>query len=143
VPVYLRSLGAEDAEVREKAFGALLMTILHQGSLYSATVAAIPFLLRLVAVESHPYRIEAMDLIRMVVDECRFDTHRDRQEARRASGESPPGGTEGEPDLVAAISEILWADIDLLRELRTDDDPMIRNLVGEVFTELEAGNTPP
>jgi len=136
VPVYLRSLGAEDEEVRRKAFSALLMTILHQGSLYSATVAALPFLLRLVEVESHPARLETMDLVRMIVNECFFDAYRQLQQASLAAGEDPRKALGYEP-LVAAISEVLWADIDLLKRLKSDEDPYIRDMVDEVFAELK------
>jgi len=142
VPIFIRRLGAEDEGVREETYGALVMTILHQGSLYSATVAAIPFLLRLVAVPSHPARLETMDLIRMIVNECCFGAYHQRREASLAAGEDPRSSLGYDP-LVAAISEVLWADIDLLRRLQSDEDPHIRDMVDEVFAELKEGSGPP
>jgi hypothetical protein len=137
VPVYLRSLGAEDAEIRGEALGALLMTIFHQGSLYSATVATLPFLLRLIEVETHPARLETMDLVRMIVNECCFSAYRERKEASLAAGEDPQKGLGDEPDLVGAIAEILGADIDLLERLRSDEDPYIRDMSEDVLRELK------
>lgn len=137
VPIYLRNLGSEEAEIRHQALRALVMTILHQGSLYSATVAAIPFLLRLVAAPSHPARLETMDLVLMIVKECCFDAYRQRREVLLAAGNDTHEGLGGEPDLVAAISEVLWADMDLLERLQSDEDPHIRDMVDVVFAELK------
>ena len=127
--------------MRSEAFHALLMTILHQGSLYSATVAAIPFLLRIVATPSHPARVETMVLLGMIVDECRFDDYRKRQEAMLAAGEDLRKYFGGETDLVAAIFKALWAEMDLLERLQSDADPSIRDMVDEVLEELKGKNS--
>ena len=137
IPVFIRNLGAEDSEVRQEAFHALLMTILHQGSLYTATVAAIPFLLRIVEAPSHPARVEAMDFVQMIVNECRFDDYQERREALLAAGDDPLKHYGDEPDLVAAISEALWADMDLLTRLQSDEDLNIRDMVQEVIEEMK------
>jgi hypothetical protein len=47
VPGLLRSLRSQDADVRLQASAALHETIWHQGSVYPASAAAVPFLLEL------------------------------------------------------------------------------------------------
>jgi hypothetical protein len=51
VPVLLRSLLSEDADVRMQACADLHETIWHQGTVYPASAAAIPFLFELL---THP-----------------------------------------------------------------------------------------
>lgn len=52
VPRHLTGLTATDAGEREAALEALYGTLWHQGTLYPATAAAVPFLLRLVDADS-------------------------------------------------------------------------------------------
>lgn len=47
VPDLLRSLLSEDAQERHAAYNSLYGTIYHQGTRYSATAHAVPFLLRM------------------------------------------------------------------------------------------------
>ncbi|WP_165250706.1 hypothetical protein [Paludisphaera soli] len=47
VPELLRSLLSEDPDVRLQAFAALSETIWHQGTVYPASAAAVPFLFEL------------------------------------------------------------------------------------------------
>ncbi|MEV5983149.1 hypothetical protein [Streptomyces sp. NPDC052114] len=47
VPGLLRAAGSADARVREDAVEELFSSLCHQGSVYSATVAAVPFVARL------------------------------------------------------------------------------------------------
>jgi len=137
VPYFIRSLGAEDPDVRGEAFQALLMTILHQGSLYTATVAAIPFLLRIAEDPDHPARLETMDLVRMIAKECCFEGyHRRRSDAQR-EGEVVGGAGNEEPDVVGAIHRLFQADVSLLKELAWDEDPYIRDMAESVLGELK------
>ena len=54
LPLWLRLLLAEDQDVRNDALDYLYNTILHQGSLYPASAAAAPFLLRILAEPDPP-----------------------------------------------------------------------------------------
>jgi catechol 2,3-dioxygenase-like lactoylglutathione lyase family enzyme len=47
VPDLLRALASDDGDVRCDAYGGLYNTIIHQDSVYSASVEAIPFLMQL------------------------------------------------------------------------------------------------
>jgi hypothetical protein len=136
VPVYLRSLGAEDPEVRKEARQALYMTILHQGTLYSATVAAMPFLLRLVSIPDYPDRLEVMHFVQNVVKECCLDSHWERHGPLHLTDSTPTRDEGDEPGLVAAVAKVLWADRDLLSSLERDDDPYIRDMAEFVLSEL-------
>jgi hypothetical protein len=50
----LRALTSEDEGTRSEAFGALTASICHQGSVYPATGAAVPFLVEIATMESVP-----------------------------------------------------------------------------------------
>src|SRR5215469_17989182 len=50
VPVLLRQLASPDAEERESAIYDLHGNIWHQGTIYEATAAAVPFLIELLSV---------------------------------------------------------------------------------------------
>lgn len=137
VPVFLRRLGAQDPQIRKKALYTLLMTILHQGSLYSATVAAIPFLLRFVSLRSYPDRVEVMDFVESIVSECDFGAYRQRREASSWERDELGGHVRDEPDLGAVILDVLRADLELLKGLQSDDDPEIRQVAEFVLTGIK------
>ncbi|MEU8345729.1 HEAT repeat domain-containing protein [Spirillospora sp. NPDC048832] len=56
VPGLLRTLRSPDREERHEAFGELFTNIYHQGSRYTASAAAVPFLLALAADPGTPDR---------------------------------------------------------------------------------------
>jgi hypothetical protein len=56
VPRHLRALGSVDSGVREAALDALYGNLWHQGTLYPATAAAVPFVLDLVDDDATPER---------------------------------------------------------------------------------------
>jgi hypothetical protein len=152
VPVYLRSLGSDDPEVRREARGSLIMTIFHQGSVYSATAVALPFLLRFVAHPSYPDRLTLMDLVEGIVAECRFDANRRRPPGVSASSEDPGSDpahraapaqnleADGDPDPDLAVFDVLWADLDLLEQLSEDLDPYVCDMAVRILERLKGGN---
>ncbi|MBM2614190.1 hypothetical protein JIG36_01295 [Actinoplanes sp. LDG1-06] len=56
VPGNVAALGSADEDERREAFGELYTSIIHQGNRYSASAAAVPLLLDLVAEPSTPER---------------------------------------------------------------------------------------
>jgi hypothetical protein len=64
VPARIRAVASHDANARREAYRSLYGTILHQGSIYPATIAAIPFLLRVLA---HGPGEGALDLLWLLV----------------------------------------------------------------------------
>jgi hypothetical protein len=63
VPIDLQRLASSDADVRDSALWQLYGSIYHQGTLYSATAAAVPFLVRLASDPSLPNRAQIRDLL--------------------------------------------------------------------------------
>jgi hypothetical protein len=78
LPALIRDLAAEDAETREQARLRLWGTIIHQGTVYSATAYAVPFLLELLAA---PATKEKPDLLVLVCSlacgSSYLDVHKD------------------------------------------------------------------
>ena len=78
VPKDIRRLAASEPQVREQALWELSGSIYHQGTIYSATAAAVPFLLR---VALHPQmlgRVEICGLLSVVAESCAFDPEKIR-----------------------------------------------------------------
>lgn len=69
VPGLLRGLASDRPEVREQALDGLYGAVLHQGSVYDSTVAAVPFLLRLASADL-PGRAAALEFLAAVAQSC-------------------------------------------------------------------------
>nr|BFE53201.1 hypothetical protein GCM10017745_66280 [Saccharothrix mutabilis subsp. capreolus] len=69
VPDLLRGLASDDPEVREVALDGLYGAVLHQGSVYDSTLAAVPFLLRLASADG-PGRAAAVEFLAAVAGSC-------------------------------------------------------------------------
>jgi hypothetical protein len=67
VPALLRRLGSDDAGDREGALYDLYGTIWHQGSVYSATAAAVPFLVQQALADRYPDRAR---VVKLLADVC-------------------------------------------------------------------------
>ncbi|MFG2946342.1 HEAT repeat domain-containing protein [Streptomyces adustus] len=63
VPGWLRSMISPDPDVREEAFGSFYGAALHQGSIYSSTVASLPFLFAMADAPETPDRGEVVALL--------------------------------------------------------------------------------
>ncbi|MER7598459.1 HEAT repeat domain-containing protein [Streptomyces hydrogenans] len=63
VPGWLCGMVSPDAEAREKAFGSFYNSALHQGSVYSSTVASVPFLFAMADDPATPDRAEVVALL--------------------------------------------------------------------------------
>jgi hypothetical protein len=69
VPADLRAVYGPDEAARDKAFRRLFCTIFHQGTRYSASPYAVPFLARIAAAGPPSTRIDALWLLtRLAVD---------------------------------------------------------------------------
>lgn len=66
-PSYLRALLSADIAVRNEAVEHLWSAITHQGTVYSATAAATPFLLRILADDAgHPIRATLLSVLEVI-----------------------------------------------------------------------------
>src|SRR3712207_6339794 len=63
VPKNIRDLASRSANKREGALDALLWTLCHQGTVYSATAPAVPFLLELAASDQVKDRQAILQLL--------------------------------------------------------------------------------
>jgi hypothetical protein len=63
VPIDLRRLASTDAEVRANALWQLGGSICHQGDIFDATAAAVPFLVALASSAALPNRVDILELL--------------------------------------------------------------------------------
>ncbi|MDV5143170.1 HEAT repeat domain-containing protein [Streptomyces sp. SBC-4] len=63
VPGWLRGMVSPDPEIRKDAFGNFYGKVLHQGSVYSSTVASVPFLFAMADDPATPDRAEFVALL--------------------------------------------------------------------------------
>lgn len=69
-PVRMRALLSEDPQVRERTLGVLWNTLFHQGTIYDATLHAVPFLLELLALPSFKEKEGVLRLLAACVEGC-------------------------------------------------------------------------
>ncbi|WP_318212265.1 HEAT repeat domain-containing protein [Streptomyces sp. SJL17-1] len=63
VPGWLRGMVSPDSDVRKEAFSNFYGKVLHQGSMYSSTVASVPFLFAMADDPATPDRAEVVALL--------------------------------------------------------------------------------
>ncbi len=68
IPALLRALVSGDPDHREFAYLLLHQTIWHQGNVYSATAAAVPFLYNLLEADGHHDKEAIAGLIAAIAD---------------------------------------------------------------------------
>lgn len=112
-PDALRALADPDPEMREEALDVLFGSICHQGTLYSATPRALPFLIRHAADPAKPDRLGPLHLVSAIAE----------------SGDAIP-------DDLAAVREALTRDLGLLLTLLDDPDADTREVVVHVLGHL-------
>jgi hypothetical protein len=133
VPALLRAAGSADAAERAEALEELVSSLCHQGSVYSATTAAVPFLARL-ALDGPGDRLALLWLLHAAAD----GSGREHPRIRRAVATALPSllGLAADPDpavrraliwTVTACEEASLPLLPLLRaRLEQEDDPETR-----------------
>ncbi|WP_055700038.1 hypothetical protein [Streptomyces silaceus] len=133
VPELLRAAGSTDPRVREDAVEELFSSLCHQGSIYSATVAAVPFVARL-ALEGPGGRLPMLWLLHGTAT----GSGRAYRQARRAVAGALPAllglAADDDPDvrrtlvwIVAACEEASLPLLPLLRaRFETEEHPDVR-----------------
>jgi hypothetical protein len=76
VPVLLRAAACDDPDARELAFELLAESIWHQGSVFSATTRAVPFLYRMLEADETPDKQRVAVLLASIAG-AQLDTHPD------------------------------------------------------------------
>ena len=120
-PTELRLLLAADRRVVEDAANRLAGSLLHQGTLYPATSAAVTPMLRIAADPRVPHRRPAIELATSIVAQA-------AAEAGRGSAPDP---------VVATIRAQVPALRAVLRGLAADEDPAIRDVAEQASRYLD------
>src|SRR5579871_1666333 len=68
VPNNLRMLASEHSQDRLDALESLWSMICHQGTIYSSTLYAVPFLLEFASLPDHPNRCEILVMLANIID---------------------------------------------------------------------------
>ncbi|MFE9653028.1 hypothetical protein [Micromonospora sp. NPDC006431] len=117
VPDLLRALASDDEDEVEEALGEIIGSIFHQGTVYSATVPAVPVLVELASAASHQ-RSEILATVGMLAD---------------------PHHAYG--DEAEEVREAVRAQADRLAPLLADPDPQIR--ADAAYTVAQCGDRLP
>ncbi len=137
VPALLRALLSSDAKERERAVYDLFGNIWHQGTVYPATAAAVPFLYELLTAPNVPGKSDIAQLLACIADGVGYlEVHAvgDFGEPtwRRILGEQGKtleGELERERVEVAAVRRAASAGLPSLIPYLRDSEPEIRRLV--------------
>ncbi|MFF3941485.1 HEAT repeat domain-containing protein [Streptomyces phaeofaciens] len=119
VPDWIHAVHGDDADRADKALEALFGSVLHQGSVYPATVAAVPFLAH-AAVHAVHGRADVLAFL------------------AGAAGHGPEPQPGAEEDGCARVA----AEVPGLLRLLTDDDPRVRRQTVRVARRARAQDVP-
>jgi hypothetical protein len=132
VPAQLAAVAVGDESTREEAWWNLWGNIHHQGTIYEATVPAVPVLYTLAAWRDHPDRTQALLMLREIaaadgLEVWRYDADGEIVRSRRR-----------ERLLFADLRTVLTAATgELAARWRTETDPVRRALVWLLSTVPE------
>jgi len=79
LPKDIRRLASSDLQVRQKALWELGGSIYHQGTIYPATAAAVPFLIRLASDPRTPDRPEIWELLDVIAESSTVNPEKIRE----------------------------------------------------------------
>jgi hypothetical protein len=144
VPKDIRRLVSSDPKVRGRAFWELFGSIYHQGTLYSATAVAVPFLIRLVQDRRVPDRANVCELLAAIAESTVIDPDKLREAwawRGRTFGEtySKPTVEMAEDEIAnrLAVRRVFLSSRDAIERLRSDGDPMVAERVRELLSHLQ------
>jgi HEAT repeat protein len=123
VPGHLRAVASPDRRVRGWALGRLEGVFEHQGTVYPATAAAVPFLRELLATVEPGVRIRLLGLLRRIVQGAGFlHQHAGAAFVRQGSSEE----LEAERRFVATAREAVLAGVPEYMSALADPDRAVR-----------------
>lgn len=114
VPNLLRLLLCADPEVVRDAWESLYAHIYHQGTIYQATGAAVPFLVRMLAADEPPGKIELLNFLADL--------------AAEGSQFNEPPGSEAQNDWVRALEDAIAAGLPVYFDLLQHPQVQVRLL---------------
>ncbi|MFD3164143.1 hypothetical protein [Herpetosiphon sp. NSE202] len=136
-PSLLRALIAPAEELRIEALDKLENSLVHQGSVYPASLAAIPFLIELVADQSYPQRVSILRLLTDIAQGHSWcDAHQSFMQLVGMNDAAFNEQLEQELLVVAQIKQAFQAQLAFFMELFHDPDKQIwrqaLNIVAEI-----------
>jgi len=154
VPGLLQCLTGQNVDMQQQAFDDLCDLLEHQGSLYSATVAAVPFLLRLVADPAFTQRRTLLEFLAFIAPGIDRDWWRAIQrdpevlerhvdmvvERHRTDTMDVPGYRAIIRDEIVSrpqVYEAVRTGLPLYRDLLDDDDPRVRICALDLLTAFD------
>jgi tetratricopeptide (TPR) repeat protein len=135
VPALLRALLSGDAAERERTWERLYSTIWHQGTVYAASAAAVPFLIRMVEFTGTPGRADILELLAFLAQGSGYLAVHAREEDGAINwreilaeeGKELDAERRHEADWVRATHEAVGAGVPLYLRLLTDADARLRS----------------
>jgi hypothetical protein len=144
VPKDIRYLASSESEVREGALWQLFGSIYHQGTIYSATAVAVPFLLPLALDGRLPDRPKLCELLEAVAKSAAADPAKLRENwAFRAKhfGEcyAKPTAEMADEEVAnfLAVRRALLDRLGAIQELQSDSDPEVARAAASILGHLE------
>lgn len=145
VPKDIRRLTSSDATYRESALWQLSGSIYHQGTLYPATIAATPFILRILANTSLPDRGPISELLEALTESASVDPAQIEKNWKRrveSFGELYPlPASEMAAQEIASFQGVLRCladNIELIQELADDNDSRVAKNARAAIDHLKA-----
>src|SRR5689334_20458210 len=110
-PGRIRKLASPKKRLRDRALDELFFTIYHQGTIYDSSVAAIPFLLEIVAATKVVDRTPTLELLQALSTGCSYHEAHASSFFNREKSKSPEWQKEVQKEngWVTAIHEKLTA----------------------------------
>ena len=143
VPRELRRLASCAAELRKEALYQLQGSIYHQSDVFNATVAAVPFLVRLAACTVLPNRCEILQFLIEIARSAFYDPEKIRKswaKVRRRYpqlwGETAMDIAEGRIANNRLVQPALSACSEQFRALQADSDEPIRTAATKILAEI-------
>ncbi len=137
VPDMIRAMVSEDAETRQKAFYAAYGNIWHQGTVYSATAPAVPFLLELAAAPTLPDRHRVLELLfHLAHGSSYLDVHQHLSIVGETLKDQPDFGDDVAQELkwVQAATAAVAEGKSIFLTLLSDDVPEVRRHAARMLT---------
>lgn len=137
VPAFIRALASTESTHRDYAIQALFQTIWHQGTIYSASAKAVPFLFKLLEVDGpHDKSAVAILLAELADGQPSFHRCEDNPEEATRWREILAKSNRSLDDELAAgriyhaeIREQVYAKLDLLYPFLRDESPEVRQSI--------------
>jgi hypothetical protein len=146
VPIDLRRLASSDADVHANALWQLGGSIYHQGDIFDATAAAVPFLIALASSAALPNRVEILEFLTEVAVSATASSpeliragwaKRQAEWPAIAFGRPPAEIAEAQIAADLAVKSALKEANDILRRLVDDADSAVGAAAQAVMQAME------